>query len=208
MCIRTAICALFVVLVFNGMNSAVFARDVAYTEVSSNSKIVSTLNVLKNHNATSHNVLKTILGDNLTHKPIKIMFYNLSSMGFEFEKMDAVACKKRNSDRIYILINDIHKNAPPEALASILSHETIHQDDESSLAEEVTGWTNEAKSWLFYTRTNPNLKYQDCALVRRLNTLADLYAKAGYTSEKIADTIYSNLGYASLPQYSQGFGKI
>lgn len=206
MCIRTVFCTVFAVLLFFGIKPAAFSSEDVYSDVTTNQKLLNTLHVLKTHDDISRRVLNVIAGDNLSRKPIKIMFYDLSRMGYDFAKMDAVACKRRNSDRIYILINSVHKNAPVEALASLLSHETIHQDDDSSIKEEITGWTNEATSWISYNGTNSSLKNNKCALVKRLNTLAGMYISAGNTTEKISEAIYSNIGYASLPQHSDGFG--
>jgi len=183
-----------------------FADNNPYKDITSNTTLVNTLNVLKNHNALTNRTLNIILGDNLSKKPMIVMFYDFSAMGGSYEKMDAVACKKRGSDRIYILINNIHQNAPVEALASILTHETIHQDDISSIEEETIGWTNEAKTWISYKQTNKKLNNADCALVTRLNTLSEMYRAANNTSEKIERTVSSTEGYSLLAKYSPGYG--
>ncbi len=205
--------AIFVVLfsacLFFYTNSFALADENIYSDITNNQKIINTLNSLKTHNQQTKHTLDIILGDNLSSKPMKIMFYDFSALGSSFEEMDAVACKKQNSDRIFILINNIHQDAPIEALASLLTHETIHQDDISSIEEETTGWTNEAKAWISYKQTNTKLNNLDpeiSPLVKRLNTLAEMYTAANNTSAKIAKSVSSNKGYSILAQYSPGFG--
>lgn len=208
MCIRMTIRAIIAAFIVFCINSAAFSEENVYSEITVNPKIIETLDVLKNQDNFSRNVLNIILGNNLSHKPMKIMFYDLGAMGYQYEKMDAVSCKRKNSDRIYILINTIHENAPAEALASLLSHETIHQDDESSIEEETTGWTNEAKFWISYNSENQDLKYINCDLVKRLNTLTEMYVSSGYNSYKINKSIRANVGYVGLPETSPGYGVI
>lgn len=206
MCIRMLFGILIFVLSLILTNTSAIAENSIYSDVTTNQKIINTLNVLKNHDTESRHVLNVILGDNLSKKPIKIMFYDLSTMGSDFESMDAVACKKKNSDSIYILINQIHESAPTEALASLLAHETIHQDDNSSIQEEITGWTNEAKAWMSYKATNSklnNIDSDNCPLVQRLNTIEEMYSAS---SSNIARKVTSISGYAVLPQYSPGYG--
>jgi len=197
---------LILVLSFFVMETSAIADNNPYKDITSNPVLVNTLNTLKNHNALTNKTLNTILGDNISKKPMIIMFYDFAAMGGSYEKMDAVACKKRGSDRIYILINNIHENAPVEALASLLTHETIHQDDISSIEEETTGWTNEAKTWLSYKETNKKLNNTNCLLTTRLNTLAEMYKTADNSSEKIEKTVSSIEGYSLLAKYSPGYG--
>lgn len=209
MSIRAAFAMLFFCLIFFCATPSAFAEENDYTDITSNQKIINTLNTLKNHNSQTQETLNIILGDNLSRQQIKIMFYDFAALGSAFEDMDAVACKKRGSDRIYILINNIHQDAPVEAIASILTHETIHQDDISSLEEETTGWTNEAKAWISYKETNAklnNINSENSPLVKRLNTLAEMYLTSHNTSEKIEKSVSTNRGYSLLAKASPGFG--
>jgi hypothetical protein len=194
---------LIFVLSFVITNTPVLAENSLYSDVTSNQKIINTLNVLKKHDADSRQVLNVILGNNVSHKPMKIMFYNLASMGSDFAGMDAVACKKNNSDIIYILINSVHQNAPEEAIASLLAHETIHQDEISSIEEEVAGWTNEAKAWASYVANNAQLSRVHSELVNRMNTISSMYTASASNIERKVSSIS---GYAVLPKYSPGFG--
>ena len=88
---------------------------------------------------------KAILGYNLTQRPIKIEFKDLSELNSAYSSYDAVGWKKKN--RLYIYINPKHKQAPPAALAALLSHEALHQDEYNSLSEETYAWTMEATVW-------------------------------------------------------------
>ena len=65
-------------------------------------------------------ILGLIRGDLKFDKNIK---YNLDL---------CLGCKK--CKRLYILVNSRHKYAPRGALAALLSHEALHQDEYNSLA--------------------------------------------------------------------------
>ena len=179
-----------------------------YAEVTQDSKIVQALDLLQHHSDDSRQTLNTILGDNLTQKPIKVMFYNLSQMNVAYANYDALTCKHK-SGSIYILINKIHKDAPVEALACLLSHEVLHQDDLSSYQEEVQAWTKEATTWVSLKKVYNNLNSSELntyPLVRRLNSIEKMYVKANYATTEISKEIHSNLGYQNLAEYSPGYG--
>ncbi len=179
-----------------------------YLAVTHDQKIKQVLNLLKTHNQDTKKTLNTILGDNLTQKPIQIMFFDLSQLNISYENFDALTCKDK-SGNLYILINKIHKNAPVEALASLLSHEVIHQDDQSSYEEEIKAWAIEAKTWHSFQETNPKLRNPELnkyALVKRMNTIEKMYVSANDSTILIAQEVHANSGYKGLPEYSSGFG--
>ena len=101
------------------------------------------LDMLKN--TTGDFSRKAILGNNLTERPVKIEFRDLGSINKDYASFDALGWKK--GKRLYIFINPRHKDAPPGALAALLSHEALHQDEYNSLAEETYAWTMEASVW-------------------------------------------------------------
>jgi hypothetical protein len=147
---------------------------------------------------------RAILGENLTGKPIKVQFKNLSEIDPRYYNYDALGWKIK--DRLYIFINEKHRSAPPQALASLLSHEAMHQDSFNSTNEETYAWTMEAATWTDYIKKNPSLQTQtDYPLVRRLNTLNDLFIKANYTDKYIRKVVKNNDGYKDLPVRSPGF---
>lgn len=147
---------------------------------------------------------RAILGENLSGKPIKVQFKNLGEINPKYQNYDALGWKIK--DRLYIFINDKHRTAPPQALASLLSHEAMHQDSFNSTNEETYAWTMEAAIWTDYIKKNPSLQTQtDYPLVRRLNTLNDLFVKANYTDKYIRKVVKNNDGYRDLPVRSPGF---
>ncbi len=144
-----------------------------------------------------------ILGDNLTGKPVKIEFKNLSEINPNYEKFDAVGWKRK--DLLYIYINPKHKEAPPGALAALLAHEALHQDEYNSLSEETYAWTMEATVWYEMLQKYPELESVDSSLVRRENILKNLFEKGRYTNKYIKKNVYANKGYQGLPISSPGF---
>jgi len=180
-----------------------------YSAVTSAPEIIKALDLLKNHNKATEKTFNTIFGDNLTQKPITIRFYDLSQMNFTYRKYDALTCIHKKSGRLFIFINTVHKGAPAEAIASLLSHEVIHQDAQSSYQEEVAAWTAEATTWKSFKEAYPELNKDSLnkyPLVERLNTLEKMYVKANYTTALISKEVYANAGYKGLPEYSPGFG--
>ncbi len=81
-----------------------------YTQITQDYKLQQVLSLLKNHSDETRETLNIILGNNLSNRPIKIMFYNLSRMNIAYEKYDALTCKHKNGT-LYIFINSIHRNA-------------------------------------------------------------------------------------------------
>lgn len=80
-----------------------------------------------------------ILGNNLSQKPVKIEFRDLGQINQEYATFDALGWKKGKN--LYIYISNRHKSAPAGALAALLAHEALHQDEFNSLAEETYAWT-------------------------------------------------------------------
>ena len=146
---------------------------------------------------------KAILGYNLTQKPIKIEFKDLSELNQAYESYDAVGWKKKG--KLYIYINPKHEFAPPAALAALLSHEALHQDEYNSLSEETYAWTMEATVWCELIKRYPEANDLESALVTRENVLKQLLEKGNYTNKYIKKTVYANEGYKNLPLTSPGY---
>lgn len=144
-----------------------------------------------------------ILGDNLTGKPVKIEFKDLTEINPEYGSFDAVGWKRKST--LYIYINPKHKNAPPAALAALLAHEALHQDEFNSLSEETYAWTMEATVWYEMLQKYPELETLDEPLVRRENILKQLFEKGNYSNKYIKKNVYANKGYKGLPISSPGF---
>lgn len=147
---------------------------------------------------------KAILGNNLSGLPVKIEFRDLGEFDSNFGHYDALGWKK--GKKLYIFINPKHKTAPPGALAALLSHEALHQDEYNSLAEETYAWTMEASVWCEILRVYPESSTETYnALVARENTLKKLFERGKYSNKYIKKTVWSNEAYANLPATSPGF---
>lgn len=147
-----------------------------------------------------------ILGNNLSGKPVRIEFRNLSEIDAEYATFDALGWKK--GKKLYIYINTKHKNAPAGAIAALLAHEALHQDEYNSLAEETYAWTMEAFVWNDILKLYPESNQEQYPLVVRENTLKRLLEKGGYTNKYIKKAVLSNSGYKNLPSYSPGFDNL
>lgn len=144
-----------------------------------------------------------ILGNNLSGRPVKIEFKDLGTINQDYAKFDALGWKKNK--QLYIYINPRHKDAPPGALAALLSHEALHQDEYNSLAEETYAWTMEAAVWYEIRKLYPESNDELHPLVVRENTLRKLFIRGGYSDKYIKKTVISNEGYKNLPSTSPGF---
>ncbi len=144
-----------------------------------------------------------ILGNNLSGRPVKIEFRDLGTINPDYAEFDALGWKKNK--QLFIFINPRHKDAPPGALAALLSHEALHQDEFNSLAEETYAWTMEASVWYEISKLYPESNDELHPLVVRENTLKKLFERGSYSSRYIKKTVMSNEGYKNLPATSPGF---
>lgn len=173
-----------------------------YKKISKDEVIYVALDMLKGTNGEFSR--KAILGNNLTGDPVKIEFKDLGEIGKEYSNFDALGWKKNN--KLYIFINQKHRTAPPGALAALLAHEALHQDEYNSLAEETYAWTMEASVWCEILRVFPESSDDSHnSLVARENTLKKLFERGKYSDKYIKKTVWSNDGYKNLPTTSPGF---
>ena len=147
-----------------------------------------------------------ILGNKKKKKPVRIEFRNLSEINVEYATFDALGWKK--GKKLYIYINTKHKNAPAGAIAALLAHEALHQDEYNSLAEETYAWTMEAVVWNEILKLYPESNQEQYPLVVRENTLKRLLEKGNYKNKYIKKAVLSNSGYKNLPSYSPGFDSL
>ena len=147
-----------------------------------------------------------ILGNNLSQRPVKIEFKNLSEINQDYATFDALGWKKGKN--LYIYINSKHKAAPAGAIAALLAHEALHQDEYNSLAEETYAWTMEAFVWNDILKLYPESNQESYPLVVRENTLKKLLEKGNYTNRYIKKAVLQNSGYKNLPSYSPGFDNL
>lgn len=146
---------------------------------------------------------KALLGYNITQMPVKVMFKDLSELNEAYSTFDAIGWKKRG--KLYVYINPKHEYAPPGALAALLAHEAIHQDEYNSLSEETYAWTMEAVVWTEILKRFPESNDLESALVTRENVLKQLLEKGNHTNKYIKKTVFANEGYKNLPLTSPGF---
>ncbi len=172
-----------------------------YKKVTDESLIIIALEMLKNTDGDFSR--KAILGYNLTGYPIKIQFKDLASLNKSYANFDAVGWKKKK--KLFIYINPKHQTAPPAAIAALLSHEALHQDEYNSLSEETFAWTMEAVVWTDLADVYPECNVESNALVKRENTLKKLFEKGGHSPKYIKKAVYQNKGYQGLPITSPGF---
>ena len=147
-----------------------------------------------------------ILGNNLSQRAVKIEFKDLAEINPEYKSFDALGWKKGKN--LFIYINPRHKDAPPGAIAALLSHEALHQDEYNSLAEETYAWTLEAAVWTQLTEENPALEKISHPLVERENVIKQLFVRGDYTSKYIYKFVVTNKGYQNLPERSYGFEEL
>lgn len=146
---------------------------------------------------------KALLGNNLSGYPVKIEFRDLSTINKDYANFDAIGWKKKS--KLWIYINPKHKTAPPGALAALLAHEALHQDEYNSLSEETYAWTMEASVWYEISKLYPESNDELHPLVVRENQLKKLFERGGYSNRYIKKTVMSNEGYKNLPSTSPGF---
>jgi len=176
-----------------------------YSAVTDSPKFIKALNMMDGTSAEW--AKKAILGDNVTRRPIKLLFKDLGKISQAYATFDALGWRGEDG-QLYIFISKRHMDAPTEALASILSHESIHQDEFSSIEEETYGWCYEAVVWSQMKKRNAELNdYNHGAnsLVDRLNTLEKMFRTSGNTDKEIRYAVSTNPGYNGLPAYSPGF---
>lgn len=164
--------------------NTVFAANV--NTYSQDAKIRSALTLLNNNNAVE-------IFENLNFQKTKVMFYDFSLFSFSHAKHYAM--KATNGNKNYILINSRYKNAPIEAIACLIVHESFHKLSKATFEEEVTATTKEAIYWMKLGNKNQN--YGDDLLVARLNNLSDLYSASNTQSNLIKDKIANSSFYQS-----------
>lgn len=187
------------------VNKAEFDTDEYYKQykkVTKDGVVMQALELMKSVNIGKYSY-NAIMGNNVTEAPIKIEFKNLAEIDPKFENFEALGWKKKGKLTIYL--NAKHRNAPPEAIAAVLAHEAIHQDELSSLNEETYCWCLEAGVWMKLAEKNPSVLNSAAPLVRRENNLKKLYEKGDYTNKYIKRAVFTNPGYQNLPTRSPGF---
>ena len=175
-----------------------------YKKVTKDGAVMQALELMNSVNISKYSY-RALMGNNLTQKPVKIEFRNLSEINPEYASFEALGWKDKKKDRLYIFINEKHRNAPAEAIAALLAHEAIHQDEINSLNEESFAWTLEAGTGMKLAEKNSSVYNHPSSLVTRENNLKKLFEKGDYTNKYIKKAVYTNPGYKNLSTRSPGF---
>lgn len=180
------------VLVFSVCFTFNVSNAGGYEKITSNTTLSSALSALESINR--NDVIAILSGKNATGRPIRVMFRNLAIYGYS--NCEAFTAKTRGGDLI-IYINEEHKDAPIEALACLIAHESQHHTFTNTKAEELRAWVSETTTWNSFLRKNRSLAYMQHPLVKRENYIAKVYLKQNGI-ENIKQIIAQNPVYANL----------
>lgn len=172
-----------------------------YKKITKEDRIIEALELLKT--TAGKFSYDAILGNNLTHKPMQITFKNLGEIKREYSTFDALGWRQKGT--LFIYINHKHADAPAAAIAAVLAHEALHQDEFDSLNEETYAWTMEASVWTQLCDRDPDVADIAHPLVTRENLLKKLLEKGEYSNKYIKKSVFSNPSYSKLPVRSPGF---
>ena len=173
-----------------------------YKPISSDMKIIDAMELMKTSPAIGS--YEMITGDNYTEKPIKVEFENLSEIKKKYSNYDAVNRKKRGT--LYIYVDKRHKNAPPEAIAALVSGIPVHiNDKKDSVNEESYAWAVEAVVWGYLSRKNPEAVKQRSRLVNREEILRQQYEKSPRNAQYIVETVRKKRGDIRYKWESPGY---
>ena len=141
----------------------------------------------------------------IVNKPMRVIFKDMKTINKTLKNYDALSWLSNQGEQV-IFVNEKHRTAPPEALAALISHEAMHDDEFNSLSEEIQSWQHEAEVWMEMKAKNPELAKiptGSCALVDRENRIETEYRK-----HTLDNFVRNSPGYQGLPEESPGFGAI
>lgn len=130
--------------------------------------------------------------DNLSENSVKIVFYDLSQISYDYASHFAINTIDSFGNR-YILINSKYKNASIEEIACLIAHESCHVEAVATLEEEIYATETEAYYW--YLLKDENKEYQTSALLDRLDSLVALQDASTEDRNLIAERIISSTFY-------------
>lgn len=140
-------------------------------------------------------VIAILNGKNSTGKPIRVMFRDFAIYGAQ--NCEALTTKTQ-AGGLVIYINNEHKGAPSEALASLIAHESQHHTMSNTRAEETRAWLKEVATWNAFVRRNKTIALSKHPLVKRENYIAKLNARDGGEGGEIKKIIAQNPAYQGL----------
>ncbi len=142
-----------------------------------------------------HDVIAILEGRNATGSPIRVMFRDMAIYGAS--NCEALTTKTQ-SGKLVIYINMEHKNAPKEAIACLIAHESQHHTMTNTKAEEARAWFKEVSTWNSFVRRDRSVALSSHPLVKRENYIAKLNARDNGAGGEIRKIIAQNPVYAGL----------
>ena len=170
-----------------------FANAESYDTITTNPKIQSALAILQA--SGNGDVITTLNGANATGKVMKVMFRELEVYGLS--KCEAATLKTK-SGGVVIYINKKYQDAPAEAIACLIAHESQHSALTGTKAEEVRAWLREVTAWNSIVRYNPQIVNNPYPLLKRFKYINKLYVADNNGPKKIEEVIASHPVYANL----------
>lgn len=187
---RLIVCCFVTVMFFAAKDMTTIAGS--YDAITTNSKLTDALVKLDQINA--NDVIAILNGRNSTGKPIRVMFRDLAMYGLA--NCEAVTMKTQSGGLI-IYISKRHEQAPSEAIACLIAHESQHHPMSMSKAEELKAWLKETATWNEFVRRDQTLAYSTSPLVKRENYIKKLYVRDN-GSMGIEKIIAANPAYRGL----------
>lgn len=181
MCVMKKTLLSLIILLMLSCNQVFAANMSKYTK---DTKILSALKILEKIESLE-------IFSNLDEKKVKIIFYDFSNISFSYSNHYAMTSIDNFGDR-YILINAKYQNAPIEAIACLIVHESYHKLNRATLEEEVRATQAEAEFW---AKVKPAELEMENKLVMRLNKLETLYKNSTKQTNLIQEEIENNTFY-------------
>lgn len=164
-----------VIIIFIFLSSVVLCKELDTDQ----QKIDSAIQIIKQKSIFNSNI-EILQGKNYTHKPVKLLFKDLSEIDFSFSKHYAITATDEHGD-LYILINNSLKGCDVRVLACLILHESNHckENKPDSVAEEIL--SHEQEFFLYTSLLNEDVTLKDLIndrLVVRENRLKKLFDDA------------------------------
>ena len=174
-----------------------FTNNIGHTSdfanITKNTQIAAALTALES--VGKGDVISILNGRNATGKPIRVMFRDLTIYGAS--DCEALTTKT-NSGKVIIYINHEHKNAPVEAIACLIAHESQHHTMTNTKAEETRAWFKEVSTWNSFVRRDRTVAMSNHPLVKRENYIAKLNARDNGKGDEITKIIAQHPVYQGL----------
>lgn len=149
--------------------------------------VISALRLLKSVGAEE-------VFENLQENSVKIIFYDLSLINYNYRNHFAINSVDNWGER-YILINSKYRSASTEEIACLIAHESFHKAKVATMQEETLATSKEAFYWSLLRV--PNKHYQQSPLTNRLDKLVCLYNNSDESYNLIENKIRNSKFYQS-----------